>query len=216
LPVIPSPWWRWAIAGPVGALYLYAAAGLVGGAIPRNGAWQVPAAGVRVYIEDNGIHTGIVVPASGWGDLIRPEHFGDPRYARHDWRSIGWGDRDFYIGTPTWWDLNPLVVLKGAVGSGGSVMHVDAVPEPVVGPGVRAVTLRPEEYARLIGFIRASFATGGAPIRGYGNWDVFYPANGRYSAIRTCNAWSGEALARAGVRIGMWTPFPATVMWWLP
>ncbi|SOB78665.1 conserved hypothetical protein [Sphingomonas guangdongensis] len=213
--MIPSPLWRWAVAAPIGALYLYGAAGLIGGAIPRNGAWQPPERGVRVYVEDNGIHTGIIVPAAGWEDLIRPADFGDPRYARHGWRSIGWGDRDFYIGTPTWWDLNPVVVLKGAVGSGGSVMHVDAVPEPVAGPGVRAITLRPDEYARLTVFIRASFAPG-PPIKGYGSWDAFYPATGRYSALRTCNAWTGEALTAARVKMGAWTPFSATVMWWLP
>ena len=199
-------------------LLCYGVAGLIGGLVPANRGWTPPATGVRIYVEDNGIHTGIVVPAAAagvdWGRVVRPEHLRDPRYAGYGWRSFGWGDRDFYIGTPTWWDLNPLVVLKGAFGSDGSVMHVEAIPEPRVGRSVRTVMLTPEEYRRLAGFIRASFAPG--PSRfGYGAYDAFYPARGHYSAIRTCNAWTGEALRRAGMTMGRWTPFPQTVMRWL-
>jgi uncharacterized protein (TIGR02117 family) len=76
--------------------------------------------------------------------------------------------------------------------------------------------LRPEEYRRLTTFISASFAKFGEMRSGYARYDAFYPATGRYSAVRTCNAWTGEALRAAGVRIGRWTPFPSTVMRWLP
>lgn len=206
---------RWIIAVPPALVVLYAAAGAIGGLVPANRDWREARAGVRIYIEDNGIHTGIVLPAGRWGDLIRPGHFADPRYARHGWRSFGWGDRAFYVETPTWSDVRPLTVLRAAIGSERTVMHVDAVPEPRVGDGVRAVTLSADEYARLLAFVRASFA-GGAPVHGYGAWDAFYPARGTYSAVRTCNAWTGEALRHAGVRMGAWTPFPSTVMRWLP
>ncbi len=194
---------------------LYAAAGAVGGLVPTNSAWRQATQGVRIYVEDNGIHTGIVLPAQGWEDIVRPEHFRDPRYARHGWRSFGWGDRAFYVETPTWSDLRPMTVLRAATGSDRTVMHVDAVPEPQVGASVRAVMLSPQEYARLLDVIRSSFAAG-PPVHGYGDYDAFYPAHGRYSAIRTCNAWTGEALRHAGVRMGAWTPFSATVLRWLP
>ena len=194
---------------------LWAAAAAVGGAWPVNRDWREAAVGVRIYVVDNGIHTGIVVPAAGWGDLVRPQDFRDPRYARHGWRSFGWGERAFYLETPTWSAVRPGTVLGAALGSERTVLHVDAVPEPTPGPDVRSVVLRRHEFARLTGFIRASFA-GGGRIPGYGPDDVFYPARGRYSALRTCNAWTGEALARAGVRMGAWTPTSALVMRWLP
>lgn len=192
---------------------LYAVAGLIGGALPAGGAPR-PERGVRIYVEDNGIHTGIVLPAAALDGIVRPEHFRDPRYAGWGWRSVGWGDRAFYEGTQTWWDVNPLTVLRAAIGSDATVMHVDAVPEPVPGPHVRAVMLTEVEYARLIAHVRASFATG-APKHGYGDYDAFYRAHGRYSGVETCNTWAGTALRRAGVRMGAWTPFPVTVMWWL-
>ncbi len=74
--------------------------------------------------------------------------------------------------------------------------------------------MTPTQYRRLAAYIRASFRDGGARYRGYAGYDAFYEANGRYSAVRTCNAWTGDALRFAGVRVGWWTPFPVTVMGW--
>lgn len=195
--------------------FAYAAAGLVGALVPRNTDWRPPAQGIRIYVEDNGIHTGIVLPAEGWSDLVRADDFRDPRYARHRWRSFGWGDRAFYVETPTWWDVRPATILRAALGSEATVMHVDAVPEPRVGPRVRALIVRPDEYRRIVAAIHASFAPGSS-LHGYGPDDVFYPARGRYSAVRTCNAWVGEVLGGAGIRTGRWTPLSASVMLSLP
>ncbi|MBM7405322.1 MULTISPECIES: TIGR02117 family protein [Sphingomonas] len=208
----------------MGALVVaYGVAGLVGGAFALNRGWSPPEAGVRVWVEDNGIHTSIIVPVAAegvdWRDLVQPQDLRDPRFAGHSHLSIGWGDRGFYVGTPTWGELNPKTVLRAAVGSEDTVMHVGHLAEPVEEASVRSVLLRPEEYRRLAGFIRASFAVGpdgrAGSVPGYGRSDAFYAAHGRYSAIRTCNSWTGEALRHAGVRMGAWTPFSATVMAWL-
>lgn len=197
----------------------YVVAGLIGGMVPTNRDRTPPAQGIRIYVEDNGIHTSIVLPVRAGGvtidDLAPPSALRDPRFGGHGWRSVGWGDRDFYIGTPTWRDVNPVTVARAAIGRGSTVMHVDFVPEPPIGPDVRAITLRPEEYRRLVGFVRASFAGTGGSVAGYADYDAFFPAVGGYSAVRTCNAWTGEALRHAGVRMGAWTPFPVSVMAWL-
>jgi uncharacterized protein (TIGR02117 family) len=198
---------------------LYVLAGVVGGMLPANGDWRPATPGdVTVWVESNGIHTGIIVPkvAAGidWRGLARPEHLADPRYARWSHLSFGWGERTFYLETPSWWDVRPATVLAAAIGSGRTLMHVDHLPRPRPGDGARPIRLSAGEYRRLAAYIRASFAGRPAPIRGYGANDVFYEARGRYSAFRTCNAWTGSALRTAGVRVGRWTPFPDTVMWW--
>ena len=214
-------WGRWigrSLVALALLLYLYAATGLVGGSIPANADWRPPAQGVPVFVENNGIHTGIVVPlqAAGvdWSDLIRPEHLSDSRMASR-WLVIGWGDRGFFLNTPRWQDLRPGVLARAAIGSGTTLLHVEHVRPPQVGPDTRRLALRPEEYRRLAAFIRASFADRPGRAPGYGRWDVFYEAKGRYSALHTCNSWTGAALRAAGVRMGRWTPFPATVMGWL-
>lgn len=204
-------------------LVAYAAAGLAGGAVPVNAGWRQAGEGVRIYVADNGIHTDIILPVAAegidWRTLVRADALRDPRYAGHSHVAFGWGDRAFYVGTPTWRDLSLRTVLYAAIGSEDTVLHVTHLPEPTIEPGVRSLVLRPEEYRRLAAFLRGSFQTGpdgrAGSVLGYGRSDAFYAARGRYSALRTCNAWTGEALRHAGVRMGAWTPFTATVMGWL-
>lgn len=196
--------------------YLFAA--LIGGSIPVHRDWRPPADGVRVFVEDNGIHTGIVVPVAAagidWRGRLRSEHLADPRFAGYGHVAFGWGDRDFYVNTPDWRDLRVSTVLHALTGSSTTVMHVEWLPEPQPAPDVRSVILRPEEYRRLARFIAASFAERPAVRHGYFGNDAFYTARGRYSAGTTCNSWTGAALRAAGVRVGRWTPLSFTVMWW--
>ncbi|WP_332908738.1 TIGR02117 family protein [Sphingomonas mollis] len=203
-----------------GVLAAYLVAGAIGGAIPINRDWRPAADGVTIFIETNGIHTGIIVPkmAAGidWRPIARPEHLADPRYAHFDHLAFGWGERTFYLETPTWADVRPSTIVAAAIGSDDTLVHVEHLPRPVPGRNVRAVVLSVAEYRRLAAFIAAGFAPGGGHRPGYAGYDAFYTATGHYDAIRTCNAWTGNALAVAGVRVGMWTPFPATVMQWFP
>ncbi len=200
--------------------FLWLVAGAIGGAIPANRGWRPPASGgVTIWVEDNGIHTGLVLPkvAAGvdWRRIARAADLADPRYAAYDHIAIGWGDRAFYLGTPTWADVRPATLLAAAIGSDATLIHIDHIPRPAPGRDVRAVTLRPEQYRRLAAHIAAAIVPGGRAIRGYGPYDAFYPARGHYDALHTCNAWTGAALRQAGVRMGAWTPFPKTVMQWL-
>lgn len=202
------------------ALYGYTAAGLIGGAIPVNRDWREPAEGVRIHVESNGIHVGIIVPkvAAGvdWRPLLAASHLRDPRYAGFDHAGFGWGEAKFYVETPTWRDLSPATVAAAAIGSAHTLVHVDHVPAPGPGRDVRTLVLTPGQYRRLARYIRASMAERPAVRPGYWRNDAFYTGTGRYSAIRTCNAWAGDALRYAGVRVGAWTPFPVTVLWWFP
>ncbi|MDB5675742.1 MAG: hypothetical protein JWM65_2724 [Sphingomonas bacterium] len=204
--------------GLVGLVLVYAAAGMIGGSIPANASWVQPSVGVRIFIEDNGIHTGIVMPASeagvDWRATFPASDLADPRYAGFDHVAVGWGDRAFYVETPTWGDINPVVVLRAAIGSSRTVLHVEHVPAPPTGNAVRAIMLTPDQYRRLAAFVRGTLGTGGKVASGYGPDDAFYDARGTYNAAATCNEWTGRALRHAGVRVGAWTPFPATVMGW--
>lgn len=196
----------------------YAVAGLIGGSVPVNAGWRSPGKGVTVWVESSGVHAGLIVPklAAGvdWRRFAPAGDLSDPRYGGYGYLAIGWGERGFYLDTPTWADLRPGAVLHAAVGSEATLLHVEHVPRPVTGPGVRAVVLRPNEYRQLAAFIAASRVRGGRRWRGYGSYDVFYEARGRYDAVHSCNSWTGAALAAAGVRVGWWTPFPVTVLGW--
>jgi uncharacterized protein (TIGR02117 family) len=179
---------------------LYLVAGAIGGAIPRNAGWEEPKDGVTIHVATNGVHTGIIVPtrtpAFDWLPLVRPEHLADPRNAGH-YLWFGWGERDFYLNTPTWADVSVRTVIASAIGSDATLMHVDHLLRPW--EDARPIRLSASQYRALVAAIRGSFDLARAqPIRGYGPADVFYPARGRYDAFRTCNWWTGRMLARAG------------------
>ena len=197
---------------------IYVVAGLGGGAIAVNRDWTPPADGIEIFVESNGIHTGIVMPvhAAGidWSTVARPDHLRDRREAARSHVAIGWGQRDFYLDTPRWQDIDPAIVLAAAIGSDRTVMHVEHVDRPEISADRRLVLLRPDEYRRLAAFVRSGFGAGMPVAPGYGRADAFYNGRGTYSAINTCNAWTGAALREAGVRMGAWTPFAASVIGW--
>lgn len=196
----------------------YALAAVAGAVIPVNSGWHQAASGVRVYVIDNGVHTDLVVPVAAegvdWRDLVKPGDLANPARAQQSHLSFGWGNRDFYLNTPSWSGISPRLAAGALFGGGRTVLHVAHIAEPKADPHVRSVMLSPDEYRRLAAYVRASFAPGPS-VHGYGANDAFYEAKGGYSAIDTCNQWTAGALKAAGVTMGFWTPFPVGVMRWL-
>lgn len=201
----------------VPALYLLAA--LAGSLVPVNRAWEEPAAGITVYLADNGIHADIVMPvrAEGldWVPLLPRRDFAAPP-ADARWVAFGSGEQRVYLDTPRWRDIGVRTIWSALTG-GNRVMHVEYVADPAY--AVREIRLRPAEYRRLWAAIRADFAldAGGRPVRidhpGYGPADAFYRATGKASAVRTCNSWAADRLRLAGVRTSLWPPFVQGLTW---
>ena len=189
---------RVALAFFLGPFGLYFAAAAILSHIPANADWREPDVGITIFVQSNEFHTGIVLPA------------GPGR-----WRAYGWGDRDFYRNTPRWQDLRPATVIAALIGSGSTVVHVDELGDFLPDENWRPLRLRAAEYARLRAYIAATLRPG-PDEPGYTPYDRFFPAHGRYSALNTCNVWSGGALKAAGIRVGIWTPFKADVMRWIP
>ena len=210
-----------ALSAPVLA---YLAAMVVLGLLPANAGWVEAEEGVVVFVNTNGVHTGIGMPVVNevmdWRPLMPTAHLREPIAA--DYVFVGYGHRAFYLETESWADLSPRLALDAAFGGGATLVHVDHVQGPGEGAEQRALTLSKEEYRRLVAFVRARFTLDAAgrtvPLlgRGYGAHDMFYEAEGGYSLWLTCNEWTGRALRAAGVRMGFWTPLEQAVMWRLP
>jgi len=201
------------------ALSLWTVAVIEGSLTPANRNWQAPdRGGITIHIYSNGVHTGFVFPIAGplhdWRARFPASDLRDPGRAGQ-WVIVGWGQRDFYLNTPTWADVSVPTVLRASIGSNRTLLHVDHLSRLWRGPDLRPVTLSPAQYHRLVSAIEADFAPGQA-IPGYGADDAFYPARGRYSAVRTCNEWTGAKLRALGIRIGIWTPAAWSVMRWFP
>lgn len=201
------------------ALYLLAA--WIGSSIPRNGDWVEPrSGGVLIAVETNGVHTALVLPlttpAKDWRedfpltDVARPD-----RPYTHV--SISWGEREVFLDTPTWWDLSPLTVLKILTVGGSGLEHVAFYVRPMASNTLRPLRISDAQYATLVSAIEARLPPRRPMVKhhGYGASDVFYDVGGVYTAVNTCNQWTGNRLAEAGVRIGHWTPLDTSVMKWV-
>jgi uncharacterized protein (TIGR02117 family) len=212
------------LAGIVLAVVLFALAGWIGSSIPRNGDWREPAPStpgtVEIMVGTNGVHTELVLP------LVTPEKDWRPVFPASDLPvpredathvAVSWGEREVFLNTPTWWDLSPMTVLR-IVGIGGDgLIHVAHYVRPAPSGDNRPLMLSHAEYARLVAAIERSLPQG-ERVRydGYGPQDVFYEAPGHYTASNTCNQWTSNMLAAAGVETGWWTPFAGGVMKWVP
>ena len=210
----------WAALGLTALLAAYALAGWLGSSIPRNAEWREAEQGIEIMLETNGVHTALVLP------LVTPEKdwrsvfpASDIAASERDYThvSISWGERQVFLETPTWWDLKPSTALR-IVGVGGDgLLHVAHYIRPAAADDIRPLRLTHAEYRRLVAEIERSLPRG-PPVSypGYGPQDVFYEAPGRYTVSNTCNQWTSDTLAAAGVRTGLWTPFAGGVMKWVP
>lgn len=214
---------RWAGLVFVGSAALFALSGWIGSSISRNSGWTEPNPStertIGILIGTNGIHTEIAMP------ILTPEQ---------DWRgifpasdiiassrdythvAISWGEREFFLETPTWYDVNPITVVRAMTGGEG-VLHVAHYVRPAPSDDYRVMHLRPVEYRALAASIKGQVAPSETRevLPGYEAHDVFYTASGTYHLGNTCNQWTSDQLASAGVEIGVWSPFPGGVMKWV-
>ena len=170
---------------------------------------------VEVFLHTNGVHTDIVVPIQNdqldWSQQLPYSNIpsGDTtlRYI-----AFGWGDKGFYLDTPTWADLKFSTAFVAAFWLGSSAMHATYLHAMPPGPDTVPLRLTRAQYAQLVAYIQGSFrydAAGRAQhIKGhsYGPNDAFYEAHRVYSFVYTCNTWTNNALKACGQRACLWTP----------
>jgi uncharacterized protein (TIGR02117 family) len=176
---------------------------------------------ITVYVESNGVHTDFVMPVKStlqdWGKMLPYSDFeiADPSF---EYVSVGWGDKGFFIGTPTWADLKFSTAFNAAFGLSTSAMHVTYKRNsPKLSEDCRRLELTHAQYIILVNYIKNSFQSVNGkfiPIihPGYSDYDCFYEAKGKYSLFKTCNVWTGNGLKVIGVSVADWTPLCGGVL----
>jgi uncharacterized protein (TIGR02117 family) len=194
-------------------LYLLAAFGLSAITVPSE---SFTSKDVDIYIMTNGVHTDIVVPAKNsqadWSREVKFENtIGKDTTACYV--GFGWGDKGFYLNTPTWAELKFSVAFKAAFALSTSAIHATYHKEVTESPSCKKISISKEQYSRLIAYINKSFKldTAGHIINiktnaNYGDTDAFYEANRRYNLFYTCNTWANNALKACGQKACLWTP----------
>jgi len=172
---------------------------------------------VAIYILTNGDHTDIVVPVKNditdWSKEISYENTVS-RDTTGKYLAIGWGDKGFYLSTPTWADLKFSTAFKAAFALSTSAIHAtyyQAMPES---NDCKKIMISNKQYKRLVAFVDSSFRRDaeGKVINiktnaNYDKNDAFYEAKRKYNMFYTCNTWANNALKSCGQTACVWTPF---------
>jgi uncharacterized protein (TIGR02117 family) len=200
------------------ALYLLAAFGLSKITISAE---PVADKTIDIYILTNGVHTDVVVPLKtdqiDWSKEVKFDNT-ISKDTTAKLVAFGWGDKGFYLNTPTWAQLKFSVAFKAAFALSTSAIHATFHNQLIENSSCKKITISKEQYARLIAYIQNSFQTdaNGHVINietnaNYSDTDAFYEAKRRYNLFYTCNTWANNALKACGQKACLWTPMDSAI-----
>ncbi|MGE8533219.1 MAG: TIGR02117 family protein [Chryseobacterium sp.] len=200
----------------LGIVVIYVILGLLIPYIPVSAKNDGQKKEIPIYIYTNGVHTDIVMPVKNdlqdWSMKIP---FANTKSKKTDYQyiGIGWGDKGFYLDTPTWADLKFSTAVKAAFWLSDSAMHCTYYNTMKEGDDCKMIMISRNQYENLVKFVEDKFdrdQNGNfmlIPTNSvYSDNDAFYDAKGTYSFLYTCNTWSNNALKAAGQKAALWTP----------
>lgn len=169
---------------------------------------------IPVYILSNGVHTDIVLPAKNhlydWTQKVKYEYT-IAKDSTAQLVAFGWGDKGFYLETPTWADLKFSTAVKAASGFSTSAIHATFYKSLKENEQCKKILISEPEYLKLVDYISNSFQSDSGEFLKietdavYGKNDTFYEAKGSYSLFHTCNTWTNNALKAANQKAALWT-----------
>ena len=169
---------------------------------------------VEVYLRSNGVHTDIVLPIKNdlkdWTVQLDSKKTKAGK-TNFKYVSIGWGDKGFYLDTPTWGDLTFKTAFNALFYLSSSAMHVTFFDHLTEDERCKKIIISKTDYTKIIAFVESSFKLDASktymhiPNVSYGRNDVFYEAKGRYNLFYTCNTWTNNCLKAANMKACLWT-----------
>jgi uncharacterized protein (TIGR02117 family) len=213
------------VVGLVGLILLYIGAALGLGRIAVNSeVTEKPE--VTIYILTNGLHTDLVLPIRNqikdWSTTIKAAHT-TGKDSTANFVAFGWGDKGFYLETPTWADLKCSTAFSAAFGLSRSAMHTTFYKTIREDAHCKKIQISYQHYQQLVAYVSKSFQTSQQgefiPIStkaNYGNNDAFYEGVGSYSLFHTCNTWANNGLKACGQKASLWTPFDKGIFYHYP
>ena len=212
----------WFISGIVGFLFLYVISVLLLSRISVNSDVSQHSEEIEIFILSNGVHTDVVVPVKShiidWSEKVKFHHTKASNTSAK-YLAFGWGDKGFYLNTPTWADLKFSTAFNAASGLSTSAMHCTFYEKMEEDDQCKKINITEEQYEKLVAFIQNSFQLNNNRIikietdAVYGNHDVFYEAKGSYNLFYTCNTWTNNALKAANQKASLWTVYDKGILY---
>jgi uncharacterized protein (TIGR02117 family) len=180
---------------------------------------------IQIYLMKSGVHTDFILPVRNdikdWRTEFPLSNTGF-KDSLSKLISIGWGDKTFYMNTPTWADLTIKTALTVPFGLGPSAIHATYYQQLLDDRPNISLHLTPRQYAKLVHYIektldrnkkgRTKFIKATMPGVVTGN-DAYYAANGRYSLFFTCNSWVNAGLKACQQKACYWTAFAGGIFY---
>jgi uncharacterized protein (TIGR02117 family) len=172
-----------------------------------------------VYVCDSFVHTDIVLQMRD-ADADLAKVFGFEAWqglAANQQVAIGWGDFRFFTEVPTFRDITPGVLFSVLTGQNPTALRVGptAVNETTEGcvrvPADAAA--RKALYQHVAETLKRDAADEPVVLKQAAADEIYFDAKGTYSPFRTCNQWTADGLAAAGLRHSRFSPFSINVMW---
>ena len=180
---------------------------------------------IQIFLMKSGVHTDFILPVSNsikdWRQEFPLANTGF-KDSSSKLISIGWGDKTFYMNTPTWADLSLKTSLTVPFGLGPSAIHATYYQQLLDDrPNIR-LHLTPKQYSKLVKYIEKTldrhkngstkYIKATMPGVVTGN-DAYYAAKGRYSVFFTCNTWVNSGLKSCQQKACYWTAFAGGIFY---
>jgi uncharacterized protein (TIGR02117 family) len=192
--------------------------------LPRRGGTQVSSCAsstYSVYLVADSMHVDLVVPvensAFDWRSVVKLETIGKEKRSDYRYLKFGWGDRDFYMNTPSLDKVEYPRLFRTLFAPGNpTAVHINGYGGiPIEKDHVtKCVGLSQSQYLNLVAYLRRSLR-GGKVDRiqnGFAAAAGFYEGEGFYSIANTCNNWVAGALDAADVTTPLWSGLPGPIM----
>lgn len=171
---------------------------------------------VSIYLTTNGVHADLVLPVKteikDWSESVTFENT-IAKDSTAKFVAFGWGDKGFYLDTPTWADLKFKTAFAATFALSNSAMHTTFYKKMTESESCKLIKISNSEYKQLVDYIDSSFerSADGKLIHivtdaNYNNNDAFYEAIGTYNLFKTCNTWANNGLKSCGQKACLWTP----------
>ncbi|WP_405207506.1 DUF2459 domain-containing protein [Aquimarina sp. LLG6339-5] len=161
-----------------------------------------------IYLTTNGVHLDIILSKKNIDSML----LSGIKYDNTDnYLSFGWGDKNFYINTPTWGDLTFNNALKAMFLKSSTLMHVTRYKQKH--SDWIEIKVNEIELQKLNTYLLNTFEKDEKEMKiilknkGYSSKDDFYKSKGSYSCFKTCNSWVNTGFKESGLKSCLWTPF---------
>jgi uncharacterized protein (TIGR02117 family) len=168
----------------------------------------------KIFIASNGVHLDLIIPRKNLPVELADE-LDLPQWV--NFIAFGWGDKEFYINTPTWNDLKFDTSFRALFLDSESAIHVTWIRNEY--PGWTIIPMCDSQLHQLMEFVHGAFKQGPKndileiEASGYSKYDKFYLAIGNFSFVQTCNNWVNRGLKAAQVKTCVWSPFDQGVLY---